>query len=106
MRPLTLLTRSLCLILPCVESAAQPGGGPAYARNRGGGMHGGHVGGGWRGAPIGGHFGGYGFFPYQPTIAGSWYARPYPYHFDYYRWRYSMPPQTQDCPCPPAPVEQ
>jgi hypothetical protein len=44
-----------------------------------------------------------------PIVAGSWYQRPYPYHFDYYRHRWGdsdangamrgemMP--TADCPC-------
>ena len=49
-----------------------------------------------------GYYGGY--FPYQPVIAGSWYARPYPHHFDYYRRRYSAPPIQPDCPC--APMER
>jgi len=46
---------------------------------------------------------GYSFF--QPQIVGSWYARPYPYHFDYFRWRYSegnpapaLGPAIPDCP--------
>lgn len=43
--------------------------------------------------------GGFGFWPYQPTIAGSWYERPYPYHFDYYRWRYSAPQAAPGCVC-------
>jgi hypothetical protein len=58
---------------------------------------------------------GYGFYqPYiSPVIAGSWYARPYPYHFDYYRNRWGGGPNgyqggtTSDCPCAadaPAPV--
>jgi len=44
---------------------------------------------------------GYGYFP--PVINGSWYARPYPYHFDYYRQRfsgaYATPRGSADCPC-------
>lgn len=35
-------------------------------------------------------------------IAGSWYARPYPYHFDYYRALYSGQPNQPNyagCPC-------
>lgn len=31
-------------------------------------------------------------FPWSSPlyITGTWYQRPYPYHFDYYRLRYSM----------------
>ncbi len=40
---------------------------------------------------------------YSPVIAGSWYARPYPYHLDYYRYRWGGAAQTpaplEDCPC-------
>lgn len=59
-------------------------------------------------------YGGFGYggpFGQQPMIAGSWYSRPYPYHFDYYRWRYSAPTSqpTADCPCAvraePVPAE-
>jgi len=60
---------------------------------------------------------GYGYYqPYiSPVIAGSWYARPYPYHFDYYRNRWGggqngyqgQPAPAADCPCadevPPVP---
>ena len=49
--------------------------------------------------PAVGGFGFGGYFGQQPFIAGSWYARPYPYHFDYYRWRYSTPQPTTSCPC-------
>ncbi|MGI9427740.1 MAG: hypothetical protein ACR2NM_03700 [Bythopirellula sp.] len=103
MRPLCLFALSLCLLLPCLESSLQAGEGPVYSRNRGG-MRGGYTGGG-RHVGHRGHFGGFGFRPFQPTVAGSWYARPYPYHFDYYRWRYSVPPQPQDCPCAVGTVE-
>lgn len=73
---------------------------PTYSRMRGGagdwqarGWHGG----GW------GWGGGYGFvqpfFP-QPIVTGSYYQRPYPYHFDYYRYRWGGDQSpTQDCPC-------
>lgn len=36
------------------------------------------------------------------AYAGTWYQRPYPYHFDYYRGRFSAPPVSKaqsDCPC-------
>jgi hypothetical protein len=70
---------------------------PTYSRLRGGagewqarGWHGG----GW---------GGYGFvqpfFP-QPLVTGSYYQRPYPYHFDYYRYRWGgQQAQAQSRPC-------
>jgi hypothetical protein len=43
---------------------------------------------------------GYGYFqPYiSPVVAGSWYARPYPYHFDYFRGRWNGTAPA-DCPC-------
>lgn len=56
--------------------------------------------GGWHGGFVPGNFG-FGF-------AGSWYARPYPYHFDYYRgrWDSQLPVAVEgydllvpDCPC-------
>ena len=68
--------------------------------------------------PGGNGFGGF-YNPYffaPPIIAGSWYQRPYPYHFDYYRSRWGAPQggyggepgvATPDCPCatpPPAEV--
>jgi hypothetical protein len=50
-----------------------------------------------------------GFFqPYfSPVIASSWYQRPYPYHFDYFRGRWDggqgayagAVPSAVDCPC-------
>lgn len=51
----------------------------------------------------GGFANGYGYYqPYiSQVIAGSWYARPYPYHFDYFRGRWNGPANTPvgDCPC-------
>jgi hypothetical protein len=37
------------------------------------------------------------WFPgFAPSFqAGTWYQRPYPYHFDYYKWRYATPPVGQ-----------
>lgn len=59
------------------------------------------------------YFYGHGFS--GPIVQGSWYQRPYPYHFDYYRHRWGGPdqaPQGQmmpvaECPClaAPPPVE-
>ena len=85
------------LLLPLAAPAFGNEEGGTYQRQR---MHGGR-----RGFHGGGHFGHpwYGGF-YQPQVFGSWYARPYPYHFDYYRWRYSAPPpHPVDPPCTPIP---
>lgn len=51
-------------------------------------------------SPYSPYHGGYFFpaYPAPPVVTGSWYARPYPHHFDYYRWRYNSPPPA-DCPC-------
>ena len=100
MRFFSVVALLVSLLLFSVASSSQAEG-PVYSRNRGGGRGGYHGGG-----RHGGRFNHYGYFGYQPFIAGSWYARPYPYHFEYYRWRYSAPPQTPDCPCAPVPVEQ
>ena len=60
------------------------------------------------------HGGGYGYGGfYNPwfasqIFAGTWYERPYPHHFDYYRMRYGTPPLQQiapDCPCAEIPVQ-
>ncbi|MEM8947227.1 MAG: hypothetical protein AAGD11_18785 [Planctomycetota bacterium] len=45
---------------------------------------------------------GYGGFGYQPFVAGSWYARPYPYHLDYFGVRSRAEPAAQPCPCEQA----
>ena len=36
------------------------------------------------------------YFAQSPIVTGSWYQRPYPYHFDYYRYRWGSTgmPQT------------
>ena len=73
-----------------------------YQRGRPGGRHG-----GWGPPAYNPYFWQPGFFA-PPIVTGSWYTRPYPYHFDYYRWRYSMPPQR---PCVdqqyyPAPLQE
>jgi hypothetical protein len=78
---------------------------PTYARLRTGADDW-HARGGFRYGYQGyGH--GYGYFqPYiSPVIAGSWYARPYPYHFDYFRGRWDgvAGEAAADCPCA-APV--
>ncbi len=62
----------------------------------------------WR-SGYGGGF--YNPFFAQPIVTGSWYQRPYPYHFDYYRQRWGGDPNgsygdpnaemipAADCPC-------
>jgi hypothetical protein len=55
---------------------------------------------------------------YSPVVYGYYYQRPYPYHFDYYRYRWGQPPAhdggyspepiaaANDCPgADPPPVE-
>jgi len=92
------------LLLPLSAQAFANEGGETYRRQR---MHGGRHGFGGRQ-----HFGypWYGGF-YQPQFVGSWYQRPYPYHFDYFRWKYSAPPAMPpvDYPCAdgfePVPVQ-
>ncbi len=82
---------------------------PTYSRSRMGADDWSARGGGF-GRGYGGN-GGYGngfYQPYvSPVIASSWYARPYPYHFDYFRGRwdggqgaYSGEARpAADCPC-------
>ncbi|MCA9238244.1 MAG: hypothetical protein KDA44_22380 [Planctomycetales bacterium] len=95
---------------------AAPAAGQGYMRQRPaavaessafapGYSHGGY--GRWRGGYYPGGFGG--------AFAGSWYARPYPYHLDYYRYRWGAPPAQApygmyetspvDAPVPDAIVE-
>jgi hypothetical protein len=96
------------LVASCVPSIICAVEAPVYQRDRdiafvnaGYGGHGHHGGGRY-----GGSFGygvPYGYPWFAPQVfAGTWYERPYPYHFDYYRMRYSSPPIQQivpDCPC-------
>lgn len=83
-----------------------------YARTRPGAEQWSQRGGGYA------HRGGFGrgrggfYDPYfygfaGPIVQGSWYQRPYPYHFDYYRQRWGGEPGSEvrdvpppvDCPC-------
>ncbi len=73
------------LLLTVASLAAANEGGGTYQRQR---MHGG------RHFNYHGGHPGWGGFYYQPQVYGSWYERPYPHHFDYFRWRYSAPPAT------------
>lgn len=101
-----LATVVLVVVAIAAEAAiAQSEPFPVYSRSRSGALGGGA----WRGEyrpPARPPFdqANIGYFGYAPTVAGSWYTRPYPYHFDYYRWRYSTPRQTVDCPCAEATV--
>jgi len=75
---------------------------PTYQRQRHG-SRGGHPGQHMPGWQHSGYvwpgFGG-GFI--NTAYAGTWYQRPYPYHFDYYRGRFNAPHangNNVDCPC-------
>jgi hypothetical protein len=121
-RPFT--AGALLLVLSGTLSAiAQDAFAPTYSRTRMGAhdFHrrgDGHGFGGRRG----GGYGNFYFDPYfsSPVIYGSYYQRPYPYHFDYYRHRWGAPPAdaaysgyppdpgsaASDCPCAdPPPLE-
>jgi hypothetical protein len=74
---------------------------PAYSRTRMGAddwhaRGGGH----WHGRGRGGYGYGYNFYQpfYSPVIAGNWYERPYPYHFDYYRHRWGGYQESEGAP--------
>lgn len=87
---------SVLLTLQLVPMAVGEEVAPVYQRDRGFPQAGSN----W-GFPGGYPFGiGYGFgFPPQ-VYGGSWYQRPYPYHLDYFRWRYSTPPvEVNAAPC-------
>jgi hypothetical protein len=89
--------------LPSTAPAQELPAAPTYSRVRTGADEW-HARGGGYGHAHGGDGYGYGYFqPYAaPIVTGSWYARPYPYHFDYYRhrWGGDMPaPATADCRC-------
>lgn len=109
------------LVVAILSSRAYPQAAPAapmYQRTRNGAGDW-HSRGGqfqhWRGGNGYGPGPGYGgaYNPYfstfaqPPIVAGSYYQRPYPYHFDYYRSRWSTPPYepdaemmpVSDCPC-------
>ncbi len=77
---------TICLVLCLSGNLALAGeGGPTYQRNRSHGNRGFH-GGGFYGQPNFG-YGGYGGFFAPPIVVGSYYQRPYPSHFDYFRLR-------------------
>ena len=104
--PLALTLAVVASLAACAPAALAQDAGPmpAYARMRHGADH-------WnaRGGHGGGHWGpgyGYGGFYQPPIVTGSWDARPYPYHFDYYRHRWGgeagaegAQPAPANCPC-------
>lgn len=95
MKSALLLACVLFLPLATIASANEEGGDGVYQRQRQqqrmqDGWQG--YGGNFYGNPYyGGYFGGY---YYQPQIYGSWYARPYPTHLDYFRLRSRTPSVT------------
>ena len=110
------LIAALLALAPAALRAQGPAAIPTYQRTRGGGDGGAHRGnaGHWGGAPgFGGLYPPY--FAPAPIIVGSYYQRPYPHHFDYYRHRWGQQPQSPlqqqqsppnvemmpvaDCPC-------
>jgi hypothetical protein len=107
------MRRAPLIVVLALSAVAARAQGPSYQRTRGGaddwqarGGHAQH----WRG-PYGGYGGFYDpYFAAPPIVAGSYYQRPYPYHFDYHRDRWSgqqqggSTPQVEmmpvaDCPC-------
>jgi hypothetical protein len=96
--------------LAATAPAQEPLAAPTYSRTRMGAEDWQARGGNYaHGYGRGGHGWGGGFFqPYiSPVIASSWYQRPYPYHFDYFRGRWDggqanyggeVPPPGY-CPC-------
>jgi hypothetical protein len=93
--------------LPLTAPAQDMAAAPTYERVRRGAddwqFRGGRHGHGYGGSGYN-----YGYFqPYiSPIIAGSWYARPYPYHFDYFRdrWGGTQVAPAVDCPCAQTPA--
>ena len=111
-----LLLAAILLAFAPASVCAQGASAPPYQRTRMGADNWHARGGGqnWHDS----HHGGYGRFynPYfaaPPLVVGSYYQRPYPYHFDYYRHRWGggamgygdVPTAAPDCPCevPPPP---
>ncbi|MCA9230232.1 MAG: hypothetical protein KDA57_06250 [Planctomycetales bacterium] len=92
-RTLGIMAISACSLV----AQANESSGPVYQRQRSG----------YGALPGMGHYprherdrGGY----YQQQSSGNWFVRPYPYHFDYYRWRYSAPTFVPNCPCEESPA--
>jgi len=97
---------------PMAPYARVRAGAEEWAERGGGFGYGGPWGAGWGGGWGGGFANPYGFGFAGPIVQGSWYQRPYPYHFDYYRYRwggaapnqvYDVPPPG-DCPCAETPT--
>jgi hypothetical protein len=103
-----LLGLATIVALPSIAPAQDAFQAPTYSRMRTGADDW-HARGGGRG-PVGyghgGYGGGYGFFqPYvTPVVTGSWYARPHPHHFDYFRGRWDRSAPMTDCPSEHGPA--
>ena len=122
-RTCSLRFAAACFVASALASAAPASAqdfAPTYSRTRMGAQD-------WRLRGDGQGFRGHGFnnsfynpFFVGPVVTGSYYQRPYPYHFDYYKHRWGAPPAdygpvdyapepappTSDCPCAdPPPVE-
>jgi hypothetical protein len=113
-KTLPLTVASACLFgsaFACVAQASAQDFAPIYSRQR---MHAHDFDRRGDGHGFSGHRGhGHDNFYYDPyffssVIHGSYYQRPYPYHFDYYRHRWGQPhvnygpehpPVALDCPC-------
>ncbi len=97
-----LLGLAIVWAMPSTAPAHDYSPAPTYSRMRAGADDW-HARGGGYGPGYPGYGAGYGYFqPYvSPVIAGSWYARPYPHHFDYFRdrWNGSASELQQECPC-------
>lgn len=103
---LAITAESVYAQAPIPYHRTRPGSADWQAR---GGLNGyGHAPGGYGYPGYGGFYPPYAYAP--PIIAGSYYQRPYPHHFDYYRYRWgaqqqgTLPPQGEmmpvaDCPC-------
>jgi hypothetical protein len=105
MKTAFLLACALLMSTSSFACANEEGG--TYQRQRISGGERGNYGGGFQGGYYGGHsWWGGGF--YQPTVVGSWYQRPYPHHFDYFRRRNNGPstPSPVDYPCVESPTPE
>lgn len=105
MRLFSSIVCALALAASALAGQASEPAGPVYQRQSMGGWYGGWYGQGGNYRSSRGSNGRY----YQQS-SGNWFVRPYPYHFDYYKWRYNVPPispATADCPCmvEPAPEQ-
>src|SRR6185295_17820427 len=108
-----LLFVAALLVQGATALAQGPMNAPPYQRLRMGSPQ--MPAGSWSAGRRGGGYGGYGgyynpYFASYPIVTGTWYQRPYPYHFDYYKYRWGTTPPmvapaetemipASDCPC-------